>query len=341
MTKRVLNLYPLPADTLARIAKIPGLQVDHHDDPRYPTDLDDVADLDQYDAVIGDLSKRAFDRATNLKWMATMGAGVDHLAGHGLAERDGLTLTNGSGLHGVSMGEHVLGAILFAAQHHPTRLEFQRRRAWDPVDQVRAVRIRGKTIVIVGYGTIGREIGRLADAFGMRVLAVRMDPSRREDRGFDAEAAAGIGDPEGRIPERIVGPDQLHDVFGEADYVVLATPLTPASRGMVDAAAFAAMKPGAWLVNIARGGLIDDDALLKAVRSGHLAGAHLDAFPQEPLGGEHDFWAEPNIYISQHVAGMNSTEHYWPLVGALMEENLRRFAADEPLINVVDVRRGY
>ena len=130
-------------------------------------------------------------------------------------------MTNGSGLHGVSMGEHVLGAILFAAQRHPTRIEFQRRRAWDPIDEVRGVRIRGRTVTIVGYGTIGRDRA-VANAFGMRVLAVRSDPSRRDDRGFDAEAAAGIGDPEGKIPERIVGPDRLHEVLGEADFVVLA-----------------------------------------------------------------------------------------------------------------------
>jgi phosphoglycerate dehydrogenase-like enzyme len=339
MTKRVLCLYPLKAANLERIRAIPGIEVDTAE-AGHSDDLEGL-DLSGYDAIIGDPSKGALDRAPRVCWLATMGAGVDHLAGHGLAERDGLTLTNGSGLHGVSMGEHVLGAILFAAQRHPTRIEFQRRRAWDPVSEVRAVRIRGRTVVIVGYGTIGREIGRLAHAFGMRVLAVRSDPSRREDRGFDAEAAVGIGDPEGRIPERIVGPDRLHEVLREADYVVLATPLTPVSRGMIDAAAFAAMKPGAWLVNIARGGLIDEDALLAAIRSGHLAGAHLDAFPHEPLGDAHEFWAEPNIYISQHVAGMNSEEHFWPLVGALMEENVRRFAADEPLINVVDVRRGY
>ena len=337
--KRILNLYPLPADSLERIARIPNVHVDSRS-VDYLSDLDDV-DVGQYDAIIGDVSAKALDGAARLRWLATMGAGVDHMAGHGLADRPSLTLTNGSGLHGVAMGEHVLGAILFAAQRHPTRIEFQRRRAWDPTDEVRAVRLRGRTVTIVGYGTIGREIGRLANAFGMRVLAVRTDPSRRDDRGFDAEAAAGIGDPEGTIPERIVGPDRLHEVLGEADFVVLATPLSPSSRGMIDAAALAAMKPGAWLVNIARGGLVDEDALLAVIQSGHLAGAHLDVFHLEPLGDTHAFWNEPNIYISQHVAGMNSPEAFWPLVGALMEENIRRFASDEALLNVVDVRRGY
>jgi phosphoglycerate dehydrogenase-like enzyme len=186
----------------------------------------------------------------------------------------------------------------------------------------------------VGYGGIGREIARVAAALGMRVIAVTARPERRTD---DAALVPGTGDPDGSIPERIVGLDGLHAALAEADVVSLSVPLTPASRGMIDAAALGALRPDAWLINTGRGAVIREADLLAALHAGRLGGAVLDVFEQEPLPADSPWWDAPNAIITTHVSGADSPG---PLC-ELMVRNLERFRDGRPLLNVVDQARGY
>jgi phosphoglycerate dehydrogenase-like enzyme len=191
---------------------------------------------------------------------------------------------------------------------------------------------------VLGYGSIGREVARLGDALGMRVLAVKSNPAQWRDEGF---RPSGIGDAEGSLPERIVGLEALIDVLKEADAVVIALPLTGRTRGLLGRRELGAMKAHAWIVNVGRGPMIDETALIDALTAGRLGGAYLDVFDDEPLPADHPYWDTPNLFVSPHIAGVNSYERYWQDMGVLLEQNVHRFVAGEPLINAIDPTRSY
>ena len=172
----------------------------------------------------------------------------------------------------------------------------------------------------------------------MRVLAVKLHPDERADEGYRPD---GIGDPDGSIPERIVGLDRLHEVLPEADAVVVSLPLTSRTRGLLGPEALATLKSGAWIVNVGRGPMIDEGALVEGLRAGRIGGAYLDVFDEEPLPPDHPYWDAPNLFVSAHIAGVNSYERYWDDMGRLLEQNVRRLLAGEPLINAIDPARSY
>jgi phosphoglycerate dehydrogenase-like enzyme len=250
-----------------------------------------------------------------------------------------VAFTTTSGIHAVSIGEYVLAMILAWRHRLPALFDQQRRGEWPPDDQRWPLfvpdELAGQTIGIAGYGSIGRQVARLAHAFGMRVLALQQHAGRAQ-RGF---ILPGTGDPEGSLPERFFAPGELHALLAASDVVVIALPLTPATTRLFDAAAFAAMKPGALLVNIARGAIVDEGALVAALRSGPLGGAALDVFAHEPLPAGHPLWSLPNVLLSPHISGM--TPHYDARASLVFAENLRRYRAGEPLLNLVDKAAGY
>jgi phosphoglycerate dehydrogenase-like enzyme len=328
---QILNRFPLPDDAVAALRAIPGVSLVS---PAGDTPSDE--ELAAADVLLGEVPDGNLDRAPRLRWMVRAGAGVEDLDLGRLAAR-GVIVTNASGLHAASMGEYCLGALLFAFQHHATRLNAQRRGVWD-AEGAFASPLRGRTLAVLGYGSIGREVARLGHAFGMRVLAVKQRPEQRRDDGF---VVPGTGDPEGRIPERIVGLDHLDDVLAEADAVVIALPLTDRTRGLFDDRRLRRMKPTAWIVNVGRGPMIDETALVAALVGGRLGGAYLDVFDEEPLPDGHPYWTTPNLYLSPHIAGVNSYERYWTDMGALLEINVPRFLKGEPLLNTIDPTRAY
>jgi phosphoglycerate dehydrogenase-like enzyme len=330
---RILNLYPLPAEASAAIGALPGVTLVTRPGDDHTAAASDLAEVD---ALFGELPDGEPARAPRLRWMARAGAGVEDMDLARLSKH-GVTVTNSSGLHASSMGEHCLGAMLFAGQRQAARMTLQRRHEWDR-DAAWASPLRGATLAVLGYGSIGREVARLAHAYGMRVIALKLRPEHRRDEGFALE---GIGDPEGTIPERIVGLDGLHALVGEADYVVVSLPLTPQTRGFLGAAALGACRPGAWIVNVGRGPMIDEGALIEALEQGRLGGAYLDVFDDEPLPADHPYWDTPNLFISPHIAGVNSYERYWQDMGVLLEENTRRLLAGLPLVNAIDPARSY
>lgn len=260
------------------------------------------------------------DVAPRLKWIQLTSAGADRLLGSGFIEQ-GITVTTVSGLHATPIGEFILSAILMFAKGAPAYLRAQVRHEWT---RFAPSELYGRTVGIVGMGHIGTEAARLAKAFGCRVIATR----RSATESYGTSEA-----------DEIMPASELHRLLGESDYVVLSVPLTAETRGMIGEAELRAMKSTAVLVNIARGAIVVEDALLQALREGWIAGAALDVFEKEPLPADSPFWDMENVLLTPHISG--GTEIYNQRAVAIFADNLRRYLAGEPLLNVVDPARGY
>ena len=295
----------------------------------------------------GWLSSEAFDRllarAPHLRWVHSATSGVERALTPAARDRD-LTVTNARGVFTRPIAEHVLMLILAISRRLPQLLELQRERTWQPLE---GVELRELTIGIVGYGSIGRAVASLAGAFGAQVIAQRRTPGGGAGQGVgpgSAAAAASTGDPGDAFPftpapARIVGPEGLHELLAASDIVVLAAPLTPETEGMIDAAALAVMGRETWIINVARGRLIDDRALLEALADHRIGGAALDAFREEPLPPTSPFYDLSNVIVTPHTAWSSSRVLDRSI--DLFCENLRRYAAGEALRNVVDPGVGY
>ena len=278
----------------------------------------------------------ALELAPGLRWLQLHSAGANHILDHPVMQSD-VQITTVSGIHATPIAEYAFASILAHRWRVPLWTHCQREGRWPKGRWNLYARpeLRDATLGIVGYGSIGREVGRLGQAFGMRVLALRRDVGRR-DEGY---SVAGTGDPEGGIPERFYPPEALHNMLAECDYVVVALPLTPATNHFIGAAELQAMKPSAYLVNIARGAVVDEAALIRALREGWISGAGLDVFAEEPLPANSPLWGMENALISPHVAGF--TPRYDERAVALFSQNLARYLAGQPLLNRVDLSRGY
>lgn len=277
--------------------------------------------------------------APNLRWVALHPAGVDGLRAHPLAAA-GVTFTNSSGLHAPGVAEFVLTMLLSLAHRVPTMVDWQRAANW-PSSPVRRremtpLPIRGATVGILGYGSIGREVARLVTDLGARVVVTKQDPSERRDHGY---CRPGTGDPEGLLPERWLTPAQLPLLLAQADYVVNCLPLTPATAGVLNEAAFRTMKPTAYLINVGRGATTDEDAMHRALTEQWIAGASIDVFREEPQPPDNRFYGLPNVFATPHLAGYMANED--SEAAELFAENLRRYLAGHALLDVVDAERGY
>ncbi len=277
-------------------------------------------------------------QAPRLRWIQLYSAGADRLMQHELYQTD-VQVTTASGVHATAIGEYVLMTMLAWFHRLPTLFSWQHERLWprgvQRSSQFQPEELRDKTIGIVGYGSIGREVARLATAFGMRVLAMQRGNDHR-DPGF---IFPGVGDHEGTLPERYYSPQQLHEMLAECDVVVAGVPLTTETRGLFDDAAFRAMKSTAFFVNIARGDVADEDALIRALEEQRIAGAALDVFHQEPLPASSPLWSMPNVLISPHITGVNG--QYDERAATIFIENVRQYVQKQPLYNLVDKGRGY
>lgn len=276
-------------------------------------------------------------RFPRLKWLQSHTAGVDYLLGKPLWHSE-VMLTTTSGIHAVPMAEHALMLMLAFRWNLPAMQRGQFQAAW-PEDRwlrFRRTELRGSTLGIVGYGAIGRELARQAQALGLLILAVNRSGTRSRYQGY---VEPDTGDLEAAIPAEIFPMAGLLEMLPRCDYVIALTPLYAATRNLFGAAAFAQMKESAYFLNLGRGGLVDEPALVEALRRGQLAGAGLDVFAKEPLPPDHPFWAMENVIVSPHVSG--SSLMYEERASSLFAENLRRYLAGEPLLNQVDRERGY
>ncbi|MBL9147705.1 MAG: D-2-hydroxyacid dehydrogenase [Phycisphaerae bacterium] len=265
--------------------------------------------------------------ATNLRWVQAWSAGVDRFVVVDGMNDDRIVLTNMRGVHGPAIADHVMALTLALTRSLPASWDAQKRGVWDRGDvSPPRVALDGKTLLVVGLGGIGTEIAKRGHAFGMRVVATR-------------RSAGPATDPSMPCVERIGRPQDLPALVAEADVIAVAVPLTAETTGLFNADLLARCKSGAILINIARGKVIDTDALMAALRSGRLGAAGLDVTDPEPLPDGHPLWTVPNVVITPHVAGdaaitdRRATE--------VFVENARRFDAGEPLVNVVDKRAGY
>lgn len=259
-------------------------------------------------------------QAQRLRWVQLPAAGVPWDLCDALKDRSVL-VTNLAGLYGPTIAEHALALMLVLARNFPVAFRQQMQRLWQR-DLSRTMRdLQGKTAAIVGLGNIGQHIARLCRCFGMRVIGCRrgMQPTPHVDRLFPRE--------------------HLRDCLAEADHVVVAAPLTRETRGMLDRDAFAAVKPGAFYINISRGAVADEQALLEALNAGRLAGAGLDVFAVEPLPPEHPLWTLPQVVITPHYSGETVNQSAQP--GLLFARNLRRFLLGKPIGHLVNLNLGY
>jgi D-2-hydroxyacid dehydrogenase (NADP+) len=258
--------------------------------------------------------------AHDLRWIQTLGAGVEWLVGEPLPAS--LIVTNASGVHPEPIAEHIFGLILALTRRLPEVLALQHERRWDSEPFLTGVpTLAGSTLGILGVGAIGQHVAQLGAAFGMRVIGLR--------RG--AVAAPHV--------EHMYGPNELTALLAESHYVVNALPLTAATRGLLGPAQFAAMRSDAIFVNIGRGGTVQTDALVSALRDKRIRGAGLDVTDPEPLPSEHPLWSLPNIIITPHFSG--GRPDYVERAVAIFSDNLGRYAAGETLHNLVDPQAGY
>ncbi|MGY2046577.1 D-2-hydroxyacid dehydrogenase [Methylobacterium sp. JK268] len=249
--------------------------------------------------------------APRLRFIQAVSAGTDLFDRERLAAA-GIRLASAQGSNANAVAEHAMALILSLQRQLHLARDNQAARRWRPMIADRSVREEesaGKTLVVVGFGGIGRRLATLARAFGMRVVGLRRQP------GPCPEADA------------VLPPDRLHEALAQADIVALACPLTPETRGLIDAAALAALKPGALLINVARGRVVEEAALLRALTEGRLAGAGLDCFHDEPLPPDSPFWALPQVIVTPHSGG--ETRRHETRVVDILIENLARLARGE------------
>jgi phosphoglycerate dehydrogenase-like enzyme len=273
----------------------------------------------------------------NLRWIQFHYAGIDHVADHPLLRGD-VHVTTLSGAAVPQMAEFALMAILGLARRLP-RLERDRtekRWADNRFERFRPIDLRGSTVGIVGYGSVGREVARLCRAFGAEVLATKRDVRHPADLGYRLD---DTGDPRAEVPARLYPPQALPSMAAECDFLVLTVPLTPETRGLVGRNILQKMKPTACLVDVSRGGVLDHNALIEALSEKRLGGAALDVFPVEPLPSSSPLWDMPNVILSPHIAGASG--RYFDQAAALFTANLQRFLTDQPLLNELDPERGY
>jgi phosphoglycerate dehydrogenase-like enzyme len=257
--------------------------------------------------------------APNLKWVYTPSAGIDHLDLDMMRER-GITLTNAAGAHSIPIAEFVMMFVLTHAKRATVLMNYA-REDYEATEQTKLEELDGKTMAIIGLGSIGQETAKRAKAFGMRVVGSRRRPQPT------------------KYVDEVVSDDEWQKLLPDADVIVIATPLTDITRGMVDASAFAKMKPTAYIVNVARGQVINTEDLIAALSEGRIAGAGLDVVPEEPLPANHPLWDAPNVWITPHISYSSPRTR-----GRMMDlfiTNLERYMHGQKLHNVVNFDEGY
>jgi phosphoglycerate dehydrogenase-like enzyme len=264
-------------------------------------------------------------RLQRLRWVQAPAVGVGHILSDELIASP-IVLTSARGVRARAIAEHVMGVTLALARQLRLVIERQLAHQWslDEIEARGSIRtLHGRRMGIVGLGSIGLEIAKAASGFGMRVTAIRKHLDR----------------PAPEFVDELLPPERLNELLASSDVIVLAAPLTPETHQLIGADALARVKRGAFLVNIGRGKLVDDAAVVDALRDGRLGGAALDVFTREPLDPASPYWDLPNVIVTPHSSG--TMEDYWTPLVALFVENLRRFETGRPLLNVVDKNAGY
>jgi phosphoglycerate dehydrogenase-like enzyme len=316
---------PLTRELVARIESVDGVRctriaADGHLHGDGSEEAFERAEVLLVGAVPAAVLDHVVERAPRLRWIHSASAGVDRVATPRVRER-GLTVTNARGVFSRPIAEYVVMMSLAIARRLPQLLELQRERTWQPL---RGRELAELAIGIIGFGSIGVEVARLLEPFGCRVLATRRHPERGSGELRNVE---------------LFGLDEVGEVLRASDVVVVAAPLTDDTAGLIGAEQLAEMREDAWLINIARGRLIDEVALRRALESGWIGGAVLDVFTEEPLSPESPLYGTPNLVITPHTSW--ASDRVVERSVDLFVDNLRRDRAGEPLRNLVDLAAGY
>jgi len=278
------------------------------------------------------------EQAPRLRWVQFHWAGVEHVVDAPLLARPEIVATSLSGASATQMAEFVLMQLLTLGHRLPDLMTSQKRAEWprDRWDRFAPLELRQSVVGIVGYGSIGRQVARLLQPFGATVLATKRDVRHPEDTEYVPE---GIGDSSGSLVHRLYPAEALRSMLKECDFVVITVPKTPATSGLISSAELATLKPTAFLIDVSRGGIVDQNALLQALRERKITGAALDVFPEEPLPPSSPLWKLPNVIITPHIAG--NTLHYDERAADLFAANLRRYLTGQTLYNRIELERGY
>ena len=280
------------------------------------------AHLDRIEIAVKRFPHDLMTKAPQLRWFQQWGAGADWLLRYPDIVQSDLVITSGSGVHPIPITEQILAYLFAFARRLPQAIRSQAQHCWGQPEWSQLFELAGKTMLLIGVGAIGERTALLANALGMRVLGVRRDA---------ATTVPGV--------EAMFSPDRLLEALPQADFVVLTVPLTPETHQLIGEKELLVMKPTAYIVNIGRGNVIDEPALVRALQAGRLAGAGLDVFATEPLPTDSPLWDMDNVIITGHYAG--ATPQYEERIWKIFLENLRRYRAGEPLHNVVDKTLGY
>jgi phosphoglycerate dehydrogenase-like enzyme len=304
-------------------ADFPSISVVQLPGPKYEGLEHELSDADI--AIAFSIRPEQFAAARRLKWVHSPAAAVHQLMFPEMVA-SAVTVTNARQVHGSVVAEHALALMFALARRVPSAVRYQQQKVWAQKqlweEQPPPRELVGATVCVIGMGSIGREFTRRAVALGMHVIAVREHPER------GAEGAS-----------EVTGTAELDRVLPVADFVVLAAPLTPATQNLMNAHRLARMRKDAYLINVSRGPLIDDPMLISALRARRIAGAALDVFVDEPLPPESPYWGFDNVLITPHTAAV--TEKLWERHYQVVRENLGRFLRGEPLLYIVDKRKGY
>ncbi|OHD69142.1 MAG: hypothetical protein A2W19_06010 [Spirochaetes bacterium RBG_16_49_21] len=308
----------LPGDALDRVRAIA---------PNYEVVIADKSDtvekyLDRVEIAVRHVSLSLLARAPLLRWYHHWYAGVDWLERFPGIRESEVTVTNASGVHTVSVTEHLLSMMLAFARNLHLNVRAQARREWRKETMDALFELAGKRVLVVGLGAIGTHFARAAQSLGMTVTAIR----RHAIASTDAAA-------------RVYGPEHLHGELGKADFVVIILPATPDTRKLFTAREFEAMREGSYFINVGRGSIVDETALVQALRSGRIRGAGLDVFETEPLPADSPLWDMDQVIITPHMGGY--TPEYFRRSWPIFTENLKRYVEGRPLVNVVDKGAGY
>ncbi|MHB0922695.1 MAG: D-2-hydroxyacid dehydrogenase [Bellilinea sp.] len=276
--------------------------------------------------------------APKLRWVQFHYAGIDHVAGNPLLDNRDLAITTLSGAAAPQVAEYAVMMMLALGHKMPELHSNQYKADWpkDRWERFKPVELRGSTVGIIGYGSIGREIARLLQPFDVKVLAAKRDLMHPEDIGY---MPPGLGDPGGDLFTRLYPITALKSMVKKCDFVVVCVPLTDSTRNLVGEAELAAMSPRGYLVDVSRGGIIQTQALVEALREKKIAGAALDVFAEEPLPSSSPLWKLPNVLISPHISGISP--HYAKRAVDLFSENLERYLIGEELFNLYESEWGY
>ena len=316
------ELWQMPAWFSERLRReFPQLEVVHL--PNYDRVTEEIADADI--AISWSLRGEQIKAARKLRWIHSTAAAVHQLMTPELRASD-IVVTNARDVHGPVVAEHAIALAFALAKRLPQAVKHQQQKHWAQHDlwyaQPRPRELSGATMTIIGLGGIGRPLAKLAKSLGMRVVGVREHPERGSE-------GCGCG----------LWLRRTRSGTRRSDFVVLAVPVTPKTHHLMNAERLAQLKPDAYLINVGRGVLIDEDALVQALRAKSFAGAALDVTTEEPLSPDSPLWQMENVFITPHIAGL--TERMWERHYAHYTENLRRYLAGEPLLWVVDKQRGY